>query len=194
MKRIVAILLVSVAIASSLWAEEAFWVGNAPYGASWTNEDHFAFTDLYTQGSTLVVTHGDTSINVTVEDALPPTLENRDFGLTEQVLKELGIWGEGDTTVSVRLRSGSVQEENKGNDENSGWFTLSLGTMEGKEAVQAYKTLVKKGFKPQIKQEGDLVALSVKYIVEYEKDETIAKLESLGYPVQAEEPSENPYL
>ncbi|MBQ0071439.1 MAG: hypothetical protein KBS81_06240 [Spirochaetales bacterium] len=193
MKKLSFLLFLIVFASLSLFAETSFWVGKAPYGASWSDDGLYAFTSLYEEGSVVFVSSETTTIQVQVIGPLPTTLEGRDFGLSQRALEELGIWGQGDTFVSVRLRNGSILEETEPDYTSSGWFTLVLGEMTGKEATDAYKAISRKGLKLSMKKAGDKVLVSIPYIVEYEMEEKTELLRKLGYTVTSSYPSENPY-
>lgn len=193
MKKLSFLLILVFCAVASLFAETSFWVGNAPYGASWDDEGLYAFTSLYEEGSTILISFEAETIQALVAGPLPKTLEGRDMGLSRKALEELGLWGKGDAFVSVRLKSGAIIEETEEDFTSSGWFTLVLGKMSGNEAIEAYKAISRKGMKLSFEKKGEQVLVSVPYIVEYEIEEKTELLKKLGYPVESAVPSKNPY-
>lgn len=196
MKRLItAFLLLSIIIAS-LFSENAFWVGFDPINKAWNNSELLSFTDLYEKDSELIVSNEDgKSIITKVYGECPETNEDRDLGLTQAALEELGLWGNGVSKVDVKLRKGSVKEETTEYEENTGWYTFVLAGIERDISYDKYRTLVRRGFKPESTLgEDNLIYFSLPYIVDYEREEKRNLLSSLGLEIKEEIISKNPYL
>ncbi len=177
-----------VLVMTSLPAERAFWLGNDYEGES-------AATDKYTEESTLIVSYGEKSVLVQVVAPLPDTLEGREIGLTRTALEELGIWGSGDTEVSVKLRKGSeVEPESHASVEDTGWYSLRLRSTKRTLALDNYKALTANSIKVRTEIEGDRITFTVPYVAEYEVEEKKALIESLGLTVEEISVTDNPYL
>ncbi len=187
-KRIFIFMALLVLVMTFLPAERAFWLGDDYEGES-------AATDKYTEESTLIVSYGDKSVLVQVVAPLPDTLEGREIGLTRTALEELGIWGMGDTEVSVKLRKGSeVEPDNTTAVEDTGWYSLRLRSTKRTLALDNYKALTANSIKVRTEIEGDMITFTVPYVAEYEVEEKKALIESLGFTVEEVNATDNPYL
>lgn len=192
MKKLAALLLL-ILICPTLFAETVFWIGPDPVGKEWSNNDLLAFTDLYSIGSVLSITSEYGTLTAVVAGKLPETVEGRDLALTQVGLTELGLWGQGHTVVSVKLRSGSMLDE-ESSFEGSGWYSIALEPMAPAKAFEAYRTLSRKGFKPVAKAVEGKVVVYVQDVVAYEKDSVVKSIKALGYKVASEKEKANPYL
>ena len=176
----------------ALSAETAFWIGPDSPVLSLDNSSYSAYTDLYEEGSEIFITSSDSTVIATVRGKCPESIGNRDLALTKAALEELGLWGEGQSEVSVRLRKGSIAEEKE--VEDTGWYAFVLSPVSPESAIDFYKVLVRKGFKPKSeKNENGEIIFTLPFIVDYERDEKREVLLAIGLSVTAEEPSENPY-
>ncbi len=195
MKKYIFLVLSFFVLLSSLSAETAFWLGESSIHDKWTNEEEIAFSDKYSPNSLLLLTNGENNTSVKVLGPLPKTEENRELGLTQKALDELGLWGIGDSDIEIDLLKGSLVELDQTEDKGkSGWFSLTLSPIELNKATRVYKALVTNGFKTEISYSDSAVIYKLLYIVEYEKEEKIDLLKSLGLSVDREEESPNPYL
>lgn len=195
MKRLITAFLLLSIVLTSLFSETAFWVGFDPKDKEWDNSKFLSFTNLYEEGSELIVSNEEgKSIITTVYGECPETNEGRTIALTEAVLEELGLWGNGVSQVEVRLRKGAVEEDSEIIEEITGWYTFILEGVERDKAYDKYRVLVRKGFKPETRLEDDLIYFSLPYIVEYEREEKRNLLSSLGLEIKEEIVSKNPYI
>lgn len=187
-KRIFIFMALLVLAVTSLSAETAFWLGS-------DYEGECAASDKYTVSSTLNVSYGEKSVLVSVVAPLPDTLEGREIGLTRSVLEELGIWGNGDTDVSVKLRKGSeVELESPPAQEDTGWYSFTLRSSKRTLALDNYRALTANSIKVRTEIADDLITFTVPYVAEYEIDEKKALIESLGLTVEEINAADNPYL
>lgn len=177
-----------ILVLTSLPAERAFWLGDDYEGES-------AASDKYTVSSTLLVSYGEKSVLVDVVSPLPDTLEGREIGLTRSALEELGIWGKGDTDVSVKLRKGSeVEPDSTADSEDTGWYSFRLRSTKRTLALDNYKALTANAVKVRTEIDGDMITFTVPYVAEYEIEEKKALIESLGLTVEEINAADNPYL
>lgn len=188
-KKLFVFLTIILICIASLSADRAFWLGEDYSG-------RIAASDKYTVSSTLSISYGEEKTTVTVTSPLPQTLEGRELGLTRSTLEELGLWGKGDTDVSVTLLKGSVVEleDEEKKAENSGWYSLTLHSTKRTIALDNYRALTANGFKVKTAVDGEKITFTVLYIAEYEVEEKKALIESLGFTVDKIEETENPYL
>ena len=193
MKKSLSTVLVLCFSLLALQAETAFWIGPDSPALSLDNSSYSAYTDLYEAGSEISVTSSFSTINAKVLGKCPESTGDRDLALTKAALEELGLWGEGHSSVSVRLRKGAVVEgEATGVD--TGWYSLVLSPVSSEKALDLYKVLVRKGFKPRSEKTGEgEIVFTLPYIVDYEREEKKEVLLAMGLIVTAEEPSRNPY-
>ncbi len=169
-------------------AETAFWKGGEDDGAT-------ASSNRYMPSSVLLISNGDRKVKVTVTSAMPETLPSRDIGLTKSSLMELGLWGNGDSSVKVDLLNGSMKtEDDEKFTSQSGWYSFTLGTVRPSLALDNYRALAENGFKVKVEGIDDGVIFTAQYIAEYELIEKSGVIESLGLTIVSVNPIENPYL
>ena len=148
MKRLSFIAVLSLILIPALFSETAFWIGFDPVDKSWDNSELLAFTDLYEEGSVLLVSNEEgKSIITIVSGEKPKTNDKRNLGLTESALKELELWGNGTSHVEVKLRKGSIKEETE-IIEDTGWYSFVLEGVKRSISYDKYKALIRNGFKP----------------------------------------------
>ena len=194
MKRLSFIAVLSLILIPALFSETAFWIGFDPVDKSWDNSELLAFTDLYEEGSVLLVSNEEgKSIITIVSGEKPKTNDKRNLGLTESALKELELWGNGTSHVEVKLRKGSIKEETE-IIEDTGWYSFVLEGVERSIAYDKYKALIRNGFKPESRLDEGLIYFTLPYIAEYEREEKRNLLSSLGLEIKEEIVSANPYI
>ena len=194
MKRLSFIAVLSLILIPALFSETAFWIGFDPVDKSWDNSELLAFTDLYEEGSVLLVSNEEgKSIITIVSGEKPKTNDKRNLGLTESALKELELWGNGTSQVEVKLRKGSVKEETE-ILEDTGWYSFVLEGVERSISYDKYKALIRNGFKPESRLDEGLIYFTLPYIAEYEREEKRNLLSSLGLEIKEEIVSANPYI
>ena len=194
MKRLSFIAVLSLILIPALFSETAFWIGFDPVDKSWDNSELLAFTDLYEEGSVLLVSNEEgKSIITIVSGEKPKTNDKRNLGLTESALKELELWGNGTSHVEVKLRKGSIKEETE-IIEDTGWYSFVLEGVERSISYDKYKALIRNGFKPESRLDEGLIYFTLPYIAEYEREEKINLLSSLGLEIKEEIVSANPYI
>ena len=194
MKRLSFIAVLSLILIPALFSETAFWIGFDPVDKSWDNSELLAFTDLYEEGSVLLVSNEEgKSIITIVSGEKPKTNDKRNLGLTESALKELELWGNGTSHVEVKLRKGSIKEETE-ITEDTGWYSFVLEGVERSISYDKYKALIRNGFKPESRLDEGLIYFTLPYITEYEREEKRNLLSSLGLEIKEEIVSANPYI
>ena len=194
MKRLSFIAVLSLILIPALFSETAFWIGFDPVDKSWDNSELLAFTDLYEEGSVLLVSNEEgKSIITIVSGEKPKTNDKRNLGLTESALKELELWGNGTSHVEVKLRKGSIKEETE-IIEDTGWYSFVLEGVKRSISYDKYKALIRNGFKPESRLDEGLIYFTLPYIAEYERDEKRNLLSSLGLEIKEEIVSANPYI
>ena len=194
MKRLSFIAVLSLILIPALFSETAFWIGFDPVDKSWDNSELLAFTDLYEEGSVLLVSNEEgKSIITIVSGEKPKTNDKRNLGLTESALKELELWGNGTSHVEVKLRKGSIKEETE-IIEDTGWYSFVLEGVERSISYDKYKALIRNGFKPESRLDEGLIYFTLPYIAEYEREEKRNLLSSLGLEIKDEIVSANPYI
>ena len=194
MKRLSFIVVLSLIFIPALFSETAFWIGFDPVDKSWDNSELLAFTDLYEEGSVLLVSNEEgKSIITIVSGEKPKTNDKRNLGLTESALKELELWGNGTSHVEVKLRKGSIKEETE-IIEDTGWYSFVLEGVERSISYDKYKALIRNGFKPESRLDEGLIYFTLPYIAEYEREEKRNLLSSLGLEIKEEIVSANPYI
>lgn len=194
MKRLSFIAVLSLILIPALFSETAFWIGFDPVDKSWDNSELLAFTDLYEEGSVLLVSNEEgKSIITIVSGEKPKTNDKRNLGLTESALKELELWGNGTSHVEVKLRKGSIKEETE-IIEDTGWYSFVLEGVERSISYDKYKALIRNGFKPESRLDEGLIYFTLPYIAEYEREEKRNLLSSLGLKIKEEIVSANPYI
>ena len=194
MKRLSFIAVLSLILIPALFSETAFWIGFDPVDKSWDNSELLAFTDLYEEGSVLLVSNEEgKSIITIVSGEKPKTNDKRNLGLTESALKELELWGNGTSHVEVKLRKGSIKEETE-ITEDTGWYSFVLEGVERSISYDKYKALIRNGFKPESRLDEGLIYFTLPYIAEYEREEKRNLLSSLGLEIKEEIVSANPYI
>ena len=194
MKRLSFIAVLSLILIPALFSETAFWIGFDPVDKSWDNSELLAFTDLYEEGSVLLVSNEEgKSIITIVSGEKPKTNDKRNLGLTESALKELELWGNGTSHVEVKLRKGSIKEETE-IIEDTGWYSFVLEGVERSISYDKYKALIRNGFKPESRRDEGLIYFTLPYIAKYEREEKRNLLSSLGLEIKEEIVSANPYL
>ena len=194
MKRRSFIAVLSLILIPALFSETAFWIGFDPVDKSWDNSELLAFTDLYEEGSVLLVSNEEgKSIITIVSGEKPKTNDKRNLGLTESALKELELWGNGTSHVEVKLRKGSIKEETE-IIEDTGWYSFVLEGVERSISYDKYKALIRNGFKPESRLDEGLIYFTLPYIAEYEREEKRNLLSSLGLEIKEEIVSANPYI
>lgn len=194
MKRLSFIAVLSLILIPALFSETAFWIGFDPVDKSWDNSELLAFTDLYEEGSVLLVSNEEgKSIITIVSGEKPKTNDKRNLGLTESALKELELWGNGTSHVEVKLRKGSIKEETE-IIEDTGWYSFVLEGVERSISYDKYKALIRNGFKPESRLDEGLIYFTLPYIAEYEREEKRNLLSSLGLEIKEEIVSANPYI
>ena len=194
MKRLSFIAVLSLILIPALFSETAFWIGFDPVDKSWDNSELLAFTDLYEEGSVLLVSNEEgKSIITIVSGEKPKTNDKRNLGLTESALKELELWGNGTSHVEVKLRKGSIKEETE-IIEDTGWYSFVLEGVERSISYDKYKALIRNGFKPESRLDEGLIYFTLPYIAEYEREEKRYLLSSLGLEIKEEIVSANPYI
>ena len=194
MKRLSFIAVLSLILIPALFSETAFWIGFDPVDKSWVNSELLAFTDLYEEGSVLLVSNEEgKSIITIVSGEKPKTNDKRNLGLTESALKELELWGNGTSQVEVKLRKGSIKEETE-IIEDTGWYSFVLEGVERSISYDKYKALIRNGFKPESRLDEGLIYFTLPYIAEYEREEKRNLLSSLGLEIKEEIVSANPYI
>ena len=194
MKRLSFIAVLSLILIPALFSETAFWIGFDPVDKSWDNSELLAFTDLYEEGSVLLVSNEEgKSIITIVSGEKPKTNDNRNLGLTESALKELELWGNGTSHVEVKLRKGSIKEETE-IIEDTGWYSFVLEGVKRSISYDKYKALIRNGFKPESRLDEGLIYFTLPYIAEYEREEKRNLLSSLGLEIKEEIVSANPYI
>ena len=194
MKRLSFIAVLSLILIPALFSETAFWIGFDPVDKSWDNSELLAFTDLYEEGSVLLVSNDEgKSIITIVSGEKPKTNDKRNIGLTESALKELELWGNGTSQVEVKLRKGSIKEETE-IIEDTGWYSFVLEGVERSISYDKYKALIRNGFKPESRLDEGLIYFTLPYIAEYEREEKRNLLSSLGLEIKEEIVSANPYI
>ena len=194
MKRLSFIAVLSLILIPALFSETAFWIGFDPVDKSWDNSELLAFTDLYEEGSVLLVSNEEgKSIITIVSGEKPKTNDKRNLGLTESALKELELWGNGTSHVDVKLRKGSVKEETE-ILEDTRWYSFILEGIERSISYDKYKALIRNGFKPESRLDEGLIYFTLPYIAEYEREEKRNLLSSLGLEIKEEIVSANPYI
>ena len=194
MKRLSFISVLSLILIPALFSETAFWIGFDPVDKSWDNSELLAFTDLYEEGSVLLVSNEEgKSIITIVSGEKPKTNDKRNLGLTESALKELELWGNGTSHVEVKLRKGSIKEETE-IIEDTGWYSFVLEGVERSISYDKYKALIRNGFKPESRLDEGLIYFTLPYIAEYEREEKRNLLSSLGLEIKEEIVSANPYI
>ena len=194
MKRLSFIAVLSLILIPALFSETAFWIGFDPVDKSWDNSELLAFTDLYEEGSVLLVSNEEgKSIITIVSGEKPKTNDKRNLGLTESALKELELWGNGTSRVEVKLRKGSIKEETE-IIEDTGWYSFVLEGVERSISYDKYKALIRNGFKPESRLDEGLIYFTLPYIAEYEREEKRNLLSSLGLEIKEEIVSANPYI
>ena len=191
MKRLSFIAVLSLILIPALFSETAFWIGFDPVDKSWDNSELLAFTDLYEEGSVLLVSNEEgKSIITIVSGEKPKTNDKRNLGLTESALKELELWGNGTSHVEVKLRKGSIKEETE-IIEDTGWYSFVLEGVERSISYDKYKALIRNGFKPESRLDEGLIYFT---IADYEREEKRNLLSSLGLEIKEEIVSANPYI
>ena len=194
MKRLSFIAVLSLILIPALFSETAFWIGFDPVDKSWDNSELLAFTDLYEEGSVLLVSNEEgKSIITIVSGEKPKKNDKRNLGLTESALKELELWGNGTSHVEVKLRKGSIKEETE-IIEDTGWYSFVLEGVERSISYDKYKALIRNGFKPESRLDEGLIYFTLPYIAEYEREEKRNLLSSLGLEIKEEIVSANPYI
>ena len=194
MKRLSFIAVLSLILIPALFSETAFWIGFDPVDKSWDYSELLAFTDLYEEGSVLLVSNEEgKSIITIVSGEKPKTNDKRNLGLTESALKELELWGNGTSHVEVKLRKGSIKEETE-IIEDPGWYSFVLEGVERSISYDKYKALIRNGFKPESRLDEGLIYFTLPYIAEYEREEKRNLLSTLGLEIKEEIVSANPYL
>ena len=194
MKRLSIFVVLSLILIAALFSETAFWIGFDPVDKSWDNSELLAFTDLYEEGSVLLVSNEEgKSIITIVSGEKPKTNDKRNLGLTESALKELELWGNGTSHVEVKLRKGSIKEETE-IIEDTGWYSFVLEGVERSISYDKYKALIRNGFKPESRLDEGLIYFTLPYIAEYEREEKRNLLSSLGLEIKEEIVSANPYI
>ena len=194
MKRLSFIAVLSLILIPALFSETAFWIGFDPVDKSWDNSELLAFTDLYEEGSVLLVSNEEgKSIITIVSGEKPKTNDKRNLGLTQSALKELELWGNGTSQVEVKLRKGSIKEETE-IIEDTGWYSFVLEGVERSISYDKYKALIRNGFKPESRLDEGLIYFTLPYIAEYEREEKRNLLSSLGLEIKEEIVSANPYI
>ena len=194
MKRLSIFVVLSLILIPALFSETAFWIGFDPVDKSWDNSELLAFTDLYEEGSVLLVSNEEgKSIITIVSGEKPKTNDKRNLGLTESALKELELWGNGTSHVEVKLRKGSIKEETE-IIEDTGWYSFVLEGVERSISYDKYKALIRNGFKPDSRLDEGLIYFTLPYIAEYEREEKRNLLSSLGLEIKEEIVSANPYI
>ena len=194
MKRLSFIAVLSLILIPALFSDTAFWIGFDPVDKSWDNSELLAFTDLYEEGSVLLVSNEEgKSIITIVSGEKPKTNDKRNLGLTESALKELELWGNGTSHVEVKLRKGSIKEETE-IIEDTGWYSFVLEGVERSISYDKYKALIRNGFKPESRLDEGLIYFTLPYIAEYEREEKRNLLSSLGLEIKEEIVSANPYI
>ena len=194
MKRLSFIAVLSLILIPALFSETAFWIGFDPVDKSWDNSELLAFTDLYEEGSVLLVSNEEgKSIITIVSGEKPKTNDKRNLGLTESALKELELWGNGTSHVEVKLRKGSIKEETE-IIEDTGWYSFVLEGVERSISYDKYKALIRNGFKPESRLDEGLIYFTLPYIAEYEREEKRNLLSYLGLEIKEEIVSKNPYM
>ena len=194
MKRLSFIAVLSLILIPALFSETAFWIGFDPVDKSWDNSELLAFTDLYEEGSVLLVSNEEgKSIITIVSGEKPKTNDKRNLGLTESALKELELWGNGTSHVEVKLRKGSIKEETE-IIEDTGWYSFVLEGVKRSISYDKYKDLIRNGFKPESRLDEGLIYFTLPYIAEYEREEKRNLLSSLGLEIKEEIVSANPYI
>ena len=194
MKRLSFIAVLSLILIPALFSETAFWIGFDPVDKSWDNSELLAFTDLYEEGSVLLVSNEEgKSIITIVSGEKPKTNDKRNLGLTESALKELELWGNGTSHVEVKLRKGSIKEETE-IEKDTGWYSFVLEGVERSISYDKYKALIRNGFKPESRLDEGLSYFTLPYIAEYEREEKRNLLSSLGLEIKEEIVSANPYI
>ena len=194
MKRLSFIAVLSLILIPALFSETAFWIGFDPVDKSWDNSELLAFTDLYEEGSVLLVSNEEgKSIITIVSGEKPKTNDKRNLGLTESALKELELWGNGTSHVEVKLRKGSIKEETE-IIEDTGWYSFVLEGVKRSISYDKYKALIRNGFKPESRLDEGLIYFTLPYIAEYEREEKRNLLSSLGLEIKEEIVSANPYI
>ena len=194
MKRLSIFVVLSLILIPALFSETAFWIGFDPVDKSWDNSELLAFTDLYEEGSVLLVSNEEgKSIITIVSGEKPKTNDKRNLGLTESALKELELWGNGTSHVEVKLRKGSIKEETE-IIEDTGWYSFVLEGVERSISYDKYKALIRNGFKPDSRLDEGLIYFTLPYIAEYEREEKRNLLSSLGLEIKEEIVSKNPYM
>ncbi len=172
---------------STLSAERAFWSGE--------DEGLLAYSDKYAESSLLLLTYGDKSSQVKVVSPLEPTLPGRELGLSKTVLENLGVWGNGDTEITVGIIKGGLTSLEEEEDKSgSGWYSIVMVPVIKGYALDRYEKLTKNGFKLQTEVVDSRFVYTISYIAEYELDETLSILESLGILIDRTEETSNPYL
>ncbi|MGN1163639.1 MAG: hypothetical protein ACI4S4_02405 [Candidatus Ornithospirochaeta sp.] len=193
MKKSLCVLMLFFILVFTVSAETAFWTGPDSPVLPLDNSQYSAYTDLYEVGSEISITSSSSTIIAKVEGRCPESTGGRDLALTRSALEELGLWGEGHSTVSVRLRKGAVKEGEE-KTEDTGWFAIVLAPVSPDKASDIYKVLVRKGFKPRSEKNGERdIVFTLPYIVDYEREEKKEVLLAMVLSVTAEEPSANPY-
>ena len=194
MKRLSIFVVLSLILIPALFSETAFWIGFDPVDKSWDNSELLAFTDLYEEGSVLLVSNEEgKSIITIVSGEKPKTNDKRNLGLTESALKELELWGNGTSHVEVKLRKGSIKEETE-IIEDTGWYSFVLEGVKRSISYDKYKALIRNGFKPESRLDEGLIYFTLPYIAEYEREEKRNLLSSLGLEIKEEIVSANPYI
>lgn len=187
MKRISFLFVVLFFALFTISADRAFWCGE--------DKGLSAYSDKYVPSSVLLLTYGDKSTQVKVVSSLGQTLEGRELGLTKTALEELGLWGMGDTDITVGLIKGGLTSLEEPKDESeSGWYSITLLPVIKGYSLEKYEILTKNGFKIRTEVVDSRFVFTILYIAEYELEETLSRLEKLDILIDKTEETANPYL
>lgn len=187
MKKLITLLTLAFFITLSLSAETAFWSGE--------ENGESAYTDKFSVSSILNLQSETGEVTVTVTGGLGKTLEKREIGLSREVLTALGLWGKGDTAITVTLLKGEIKEMAQVKDKDgSGWYEMELEAVDRESALESYKALVFNSLKPEVTIDEGSFIFTIPFIAEYEKEETEALVEKMGFSVKEVRETLNPYL
>ncbi len=187
MKRISLLFIVLLFAVFTVSADTAFWSGE--------DEGLIAYSDKYVPSSVLLLSYGDKSVQVKVISSLDKTLPGRELGLSRTALETLGLWGNEDTDITVNLIKGALTIlEEKEETNESGWYSIVLVPVIKGYALERYELLTKNGFKVKTELRDSRYVFTICYIAEYELEDTLSKLESLGILIDRTEETSNPYL
>lgn len=185
----------------SLFAERASWFVSDREEYKLKTSEIFsddalvARSNIYPIGTVLSVHSSKTGLDaiVIVSDRVHEALNSETLELSAAALEELGLFNRsgGDVTISV-IKDGA--EETK-TDEDSGWFKYITEPYDNADdCYVAYSRLLRNGLNPVIDIKDGLLAIEIRHVREYQKDDIEKKIALSGIERAELKAEANPYL